>query len=253
MPKPLAAVVLAAGQGKRMRAPVPKVLVQACGRSMVEWVLEALRPLEPRTTVVVYGHGGDAVKEALRGRDLAFAHQPEQRGTGHAVQCALPALKGFDGDVLVLCGDTPLLTTEVLKELVDDHRAAKRDLTVLSAELTDPGSLGRILRGPGGGLREIREAADASPKEREVREINTGVILVDYGLLEVALGRLTPDNTQGEYYLTDVPKLLLRDGKAVDARMTRDETSALGVNRPHDISEALRVVRGRGFRWLLAE
>jgi bifunctional UDP-N-acetylglucosamine pyrophosphorylase/glucosamine-1-phosphate N-acetyltransferase len=251
--RPLAAVVLAAGQGKRMKADVPKVLVEACGQSLVEYVLEALRPVASGPIVVVHGHGGDAVKAALASKGVRFAHQAEQRGTGHAVQCALPALQGFQGDVLVLCGDTPLLTGEVLTGLVRDHEREGRALTVLSAEVRDPGSLGRILRGADGRLRDIREKADATAAELMVREINTGVMVIDVARLAPALLRLTPDNAQGEFYLTDVPRLLLAEGAAVDAYRTLDEGAALGVNNPLELAEAVRILRRRAVdRALLA-
>lgn len=242
----IAAVVLAAGQGKRMGARGPKVLVQACGRALVEHVLDALLPLRPVRTVVVYGHGGSAVQEALAGREVSFAHQPEQRGTGHAVQCALPELDGFTGDVLVLCGDTPLLTADVLQALVDDHLRSDRVLTVLSAELAEPGSLGRILRDGAGGLRAIREVADATPEELAVSEINTGVMVISFEHLAGALERLTPDNAQGEYYLTDVPGLLLGDGLPVGVWLTADAGAALGVNNPSELAEAVRLLEARG-------
>jgi bifunctional UDP-N-acetylglucosamine pyrophosphorylase/glucosamine-1-phosphate N-acetyltransferase len=251
--RPIAAVVLAAGQGKRMKADVPKVLVEACGRTLVEHVLEALRAVASGPVVVVHGHGGDAVKAALADRGLRFAHQPEQRGTGHAVQCALPALPGFSGDVLVVCGDTPLLTSAVLSDLVRDHAREARALTVLSAEVREPGSLGRILRGPDGRLRDIREVADATPAERAVREINTGVMVVDHARLAPALARLTPENAQGEYYLTDLPRLLLADGAAVDAFRTLDEGAALGVNNPLELAEAVRILRRRAVDRLLLD
>jgi len=253
MSRPLSAVVLAAGQGKRMRAPGPKVLVPCCGRPLVELVLDALDPLRPDATVVVHGHGGDQVRAALEGRGVRFAHQPEQRGTGHAVQCALPALAGFRGDVLILCGDTPLLTTEALRDLVEDHRRSGRALTVLSADLENPGQLGRILRGPDGRLRAIREFKDGTPEERAVREINTGVIVVDGDRLAPALARVRPDNAQGEYYLTDLPGLLLADGCAVDARRASDPGAALGVNNPLELAEAVRILRRRNRERLLGE
>ncbi|MHC4939763.1 MAG: bifunctional UDP-N-acetylglucosamine diphosphorylase/glucosamine-1-phosphate N-acetyltransferase GlmU [Planctomycetota bacterium] len=243
--RPLAAVILAAGQGKRMAASVPKVLVETCGRSMVEHVLDAAAPLDAHPTVVVYGHGGDAVRAALSGRDLSFAHQPEQNGTGHAVQCALPALGDFEGDLLVLCGDTPLLTTRVLTELVRNHRAHKRALTVLSADLEKPGSLGRMVRGADGELTAIREAADATPEELAIREINTGVMIIESGILRGALDRLQPDNAQGELYLTDVPALLLGDGRVVGAFKTDDAHSAQGVNRPSELLMVTEVLRRR--------
>ncbi|MHC4849964.1 MAG: bifunctional UDP-N-acetylglucosamine diphosphorylase/glucosamine-1-phosphate N-acetyltransferase GlmU [Planctomycetota bacterium] len=243
--RPLAAVVLAAGQGKRMSANVPKVLVETCGRAMVEHVLDACAPLEAHPIVVVYGHGGEAVRIGLSGRDLAFAHQPEQNGTGHAVQCALPALGDFAGDVLVLCGDTPLLTTAVLAELVQDHRAGGRALTVLSADLDKPASLGRIVRGVDGALHAIREAADASPEELEIHEINTGVMIIASDALTGALDRLQPDNAQGELYLTDVPALLLADGLGVGAYKSDDALSAQGVNRPSELLAVTAVLRRR--------
>jgi bifunctional UDP-N-acetylglucosamine pyrophosphorylase/glucosamine-1-phosphate N-acetyltransferase len=251
--RPLAAVILAAGQGKRMKAGVPKVLVEACGRPLVEHVLAALAPVAASPKVLVFGHGGEAVKRALEGKGLLFAHQAEQRGTGHAVQCALPALEGLLGDVLVVCGDTPLLTGAVLADLVRDHREARRALTVLSAEVRVPGSLGRILRGPDGRLRDIREVSDATPEERAVREINTGVMVIELARLGPALARLTPENAQGEYYLTDVPRLLLADGASVDAFRTHDEGAALGVNNPLELAEAVRILRRRATDRLLLE
>ena len=243
--RPLAAIVLAAGQGKRMGAPVPKVLVEALGRPLVEHVLAALKPLGADPIVIVHGHGGELVQERLHGRGLRFAHQQEQLGTGHAVMCALPALNGFAGDVLILCGDTPLLTTSVLRGLVADHRDQGRTLTVLSARLADPGSLGRVLRGADGRLEDIREAADATDRERAVNEINTGVMVIDMEHLGGALQRLKPDNAQGEYYLTDVPRLLLADGLAVDAFPTDDAGAALGVNNPDELAEAERLLSER--------
>ena len=242
--RPLAAVVLAAGQGKRMRASVPKVLIEACGLPLVEHVLDALAPLDPERTVVVYGHGGDVVKKALGHRDCSFAHQPRQLGTGDAVRCALPGLEGFEGDLLVVCGDTPLLDPADLRRLRDEHRARGHALTVLSAVLADPGSLGRILRDATGGLAAIREAADATETELEVREINTGVILVGTEHLPGALARLSADNAQGELYLTDVPGLLLADGLGVGV-VVGDEKASLGVNNPLELAEAVRLLRIR--------
>jgi len=245
MAKPFAAVILAAGQGKRMRAGVPKVLVSCCGRSMVDHVIDAVAPLEPARIVVVHGHGGDLVKSSLAGRDVRFAHQPEQKGTGHAVQCALPQLEGFAGDVLVLCGDTPLLRTELLAELVADHQSSARGLTLLSADMAEPGSLGRILRDSDGAFVGIREVSDATPDELEIAEINTGVVLIAKGHVGHSLGRLKSDNAQGEFYLTDVPALLRNDGIEVAAYQTTDETAALGVNNPVDLAEAIHRMRAR--------
>ncbi|MHC4932706.1 MAG: NTP transferase domain-containing protein [Planctomycetota bacterium] len=250
----LAAIVLAAGQGKRMGAPVPKVLIEACGKTLVEHVLAALEPLGASPVVVVHGHGGHLVKEALDGRGLRFAHQPEQRGTGHATQCGLAALdEDPGGDVLVVCGDTPLLTTEALCGLVKEHGTRRRALTVLSAELPDPGQLGRILRDPATGrLCAIREAADASAEEMAVQEINTGVMTIALEHLPGALARLTADNVQGEFYLTDLPGLLLADGLEVGVFRTDDAGAALGVNNPGELAEAERLMRSRALERFLA-
>jgi bifunctional UDP-N-acetylglucosamine pyrophosphorylase/glucosamine-1-phosphate N-acetyltransferase len=245
MNRQLAVVVLAAGQGKRMGADVPKVLVEARGKPLVEHVLSALESLGADRTVIVYGHGGDLVRDALKDRGLRFAHQPEQNGTGHAVECALPELEGFAGDVLIVCGDTPLLTGAVLGRLVADHRRSGRAMTVLSAEVPDPGSLGRVLRDENGGLIAIRESADASPEELAVREINTGVMVVDSSLLAGALGRLDADNAQGEFYLTDVPVLLLGDGLAVGVSVTDDAGAALGVNNTDELARAEELLAAR--------
>ena len=234
----LAAVVLAAGEGKRLEASLPKVLVKAAGRPLVEYVLEALEPLGADPVVVVYGHGGDAVKEALPDRGLVFAHQDQQLGTGHAVQCALPALHGFAGDVLVLCGDTPLLSAPVLAGLMADHRATGRDLTLLSARLDDPGSLGRVLRTADGALVAIREASDASAEEQQVKEVNTGVLVCEAALLAEEVSALGQDNVQGEFYLTDVPGQLLERGKRVGVYVTEDAGAAFGVNRPEELQRA---------------
>jgi len=243
--RPLAAIVLAAGQGKRMGADVPKVLIEACGRSLVEHVLEALAPIGAHPTAVVYGHGGEMVRTALASRDLQFAHQPTQLGTGHAVQCGLTGLGTFEGDVLVLCGDTPLLSTSVLEDLVAEHRATGNALTVLSAEMDQPGSLGRIVRASDGTLESICEAADATDAQRAIREINTGVMVIRGDVLVSALKRIQPNNAQGELYLTDVPALLLADGLGVGAHICGDPLSALGVNRPAELLIAIRALRER--------
>ena len=228
-----------------MGGGVPKVLVEACARPLVEWVLDALAPLEPDPTVIVHGFGGDRVQAALAGRGLRFAHQPEQNGTGHAVRCALPSLDGFTGDVLVVCGDTPLLSSDVLSALIDDHRAGGRALTLLTANVEEPGSLGRILRDKAGRLTGIRETADASEEEKAISEVSTGVLVADTAFLPAALEKLNADNAQGEYYLTDVPGVMLDEGRPVDAYRTADAAAAMGVNDLNDLAQAEKLLRTR--------
>lgn len=237
---PTAAVLLAAGLGKRMKSPTPKVAFGICGWPMVRHVAEAVRALGGvERTVVVVGHGRDAVKAALDGvPGVSFAVQREQRGTGDAVKAALPALRGFEGTVLVLCGDVPLVRTETLAGLLRAHRARRAACTVLSARLPDGGAYGRILRGVGGEFLAIREARDATPAEREVAEINTGLYAFEAEPLRKALRRVTADNAQGEYYLTDVPAILLAEGHRVDAEPCGTPDEVLGVNTFSELAAA---------------
>src|SRR4030095_14613210 len=171
--RPVAAVILAAGQGTRMRSSKPKVAFELCGWPMVRHVVESVRTLRPAKTVVVVGHGREQVTAALDAVPrLTFAVQREQRGTADAVKAALSSLKGFDGTVLVLCGDVPLVDRETLSALLDAHRRARADATILSVTLPDGGRYGRIVRGPEGEFVRIVEAKDATSNELGIREIN---------------------------------------------------------------------------------
>ena len=219
-------VILAAGQGKRMYSQLPKVLHPLAGRPMIEHVLTAADALSPRQVCVVYGHGGERVREALSRPELAFARQEPQLGTGHAVQQALPVLSDADTTV-VLYGDVPLIKGETLQRLV---AGAREGCAVLTAVLDDPRGYGRIIRGSDGRIAEIVEEKDATEAQRAIREINTGLMALPTAKLERWLGRLENNNAQREYYLTDVVKLAQRDGIAVEAVAVSDATETLGVN-----------------------
>jgi bifunctional UDP-N-acetylglucosamine pyrophosphorylase/glucosamine-1-phosphate N-acetyltransferase len=219
-------VILAAGQGKRMRSQLPKVLHPLAGRPMIEHVLAAADALSPRQVCVVYGHGGERVREALARPELAFARQEPQLGTGHAVQQALPVLSDADLTV-VLYGDVPLIRADTLQRLV---AAASGRLAILTAELDDPRGYGRIVRAPDGRVREIVEDKDATEAQKAIREINTGLMALPTAKLEGWLGRLENNNAQREYYLTDLVKLAQRDGVAVETVAVADVTETLGVN-----------------------
>jgi bifunctional UDP-N-acetylglucosamine pyrophosphorylase / glucosamine-1-phosphate N-acetyltransferase len=198
----LAAVVLAAGQGKRMKSPRAKVLHAVAGMPLVGHVLAAVKPLGVSPVVVVVGHDAEAVRGAVG--DATIAVQRQQLGTGHAVLQAKKALAGFDGDVLVLCGDVPLLRTETIRELVRLHRRVGARATVLSAAVEDPTGYGRIVRGDDEGELRIVEDADASDEELAIHEINTGTYCFDARFLFQKLAKLGRNNAQGEYYLTDL-------------------------------------------------
>lgn len=236
---PAAAVILAAGLGKRMKSSKPKVAFEICGRPMVRHVAEAALALGALRIVAVVGHGREVVEKALADvPGAAFALQAEQRGTGDAVAAAMPALADFEGTVLVLCGDVPLVRAETLRRLLAVHRANGNAATILSVVLPDGGAYGRIVRDERGGFAAIREAKDASAAERTVREINTGVYAFEASALRAALPRVGCRNAQGEYYLTDVPGILLGDGLRVEALPEGTDDEVLGVNSLAELAEA---------------
>lgn len=212
---------------------------------MLGWVLEAARPLRATETVVVVGHGGDQVRAAFSRE--RFARQTEQLGTAHALKAGLRALKGFRGDILVLCGDTPLLSTTTLRSLVGKHRRTGAAATLLTAELEDPSGYGRVLRDAKGQVRLMVEHRDASPSERSVHEINAGVYCFDAEAIRVGLAAARRDNSQGEEYLPDAIMALLERGERVDA-IAADPESLVGVNDRAQLADAAVALRGRVVR-----
>jgi len=246
---PLEIVVLAAGQGKRMRSDVPKILHPLAGRPLLAHVLASARALGPRNIVVVHGHGAEKVRAAFAGETLQWALQGEQLGTGHAVQQAMPLISA-DADVLILYGDVPLVRPETLKALLD---AAREGVAVLTADLPDPTGYGRIVRAPGGGVARIVEHKDASAEERAVREINAGFMAMSARRLGTWLGKLTNHNAQKEYYLTDVVKLAAAEGVPVRAHKAEDAWEVAGVNSKRELAELERQYQKTLAERLLAE
>lgn len=242
------AVILAAGEGKRMNSSLPKVLHKICGKSMLEHVLDAVRPVCSKQVVVV-GHGGEMVKQHL-GDSVTFALQKEQLGTGHAVAQAEPFLP-CKGRVIVLCGDTPLLTTETLKAMLDEHVKQDAAVTVLTARVPRPAGYGRIVRGDNGDIRKIVEDKDASEPEKAIDEINTGTYVFDAEALRFALKQVQNNNAQGEYYLTDCLEILVKDGKKACGLPLDDWREALGVNDREQLSAAAGLMRERINRQLM--
>ena len=235
------AVVLAAGEGTRMRSATPKVLHEIAGRPLVSWVLAALAGARPTHTVVVVGAGADRVGEVLPA-GATMAVQDERRGTGHATEVGLAALDPSCDTVVVACGDTPLLTEDLLEALVADHLSAGSPATLVTATLADAGAYGRIVRSPDGAVARIVEARDATPAELAVTEFNAGLYVVDRGALESALRRLSDGNAQGELYLTDIVPLL---GGRVGAFPTLDPAVAFGVNTRVELAECETIVQDR--------
>ncbi|THA26041.1 bifunctional UDP-N-acetylglucosamine diphosphorylase/glucosamine-1-phosphate N-acetyltransferase GlmU [Streptomyces sp. RKND-216] len=250
--RPAAVVVLAAGEGTRMKSATPKVLHEICGRSLVGHVVHASRSLAPEHLVVVVGHAREQVTAHLAEVDggVRTAVQQEQNGTGHAVRKALEELSAagvaLDGTVLVTCGDTPLLTAGTLQALADAHAAEGNAVTVLSAEVPDATGYGRIIRDEANGaVSAIVEHKDASDAQRAVREINSGVFAFDAKLLIDALGKLRTDNSQGEEYLTDVLGIAREAGHRVGASVAVDHREIVGINNRVQLAQARRMLNDR--------
>ncbi|WP_455359030.1 bifunctional UDP-N-acetylglucosamine diphosphorylase/glucosamine-1-phosphate N-acetyltransferase GlmU [Streptomyces sp. SYSU K21746] len=247
--RPAAVVVLAAGEGTRMKSATPKVLHEICGRSLVGHVVAASRELNPEHLVVVVGHAREQVTAHLGEVDAGVrtAVQYEQNGTGHAVRMALEELGGsVDGTVVVVCGDTPLLTGATLAQLADTHAADGNAVTVLTAEVPDSTGYGRIVRDAStGAVTAIVEHKDASESQRAIREINSGVFAFDGRLLADALGKVRTDNSQGEEYLTDVLSILREAGHRVGAAVGGDHREILGINNRVQLAEARGLLNAR--------
>ena len=232
-------VILAAGQGKRMHSNLPKVLHPIAGKALVAHVIDTARSLSPQTLCLVYGHGGDAVRTTLAAPDLAWALQEPQLGTGHAVQQALPHLKD-GGTTLVLYGDVPLIQAETLKRLL---QAAQDALAILTVELADPSGYGRIVRNAKGEVVRIVEQKDSTPEERAIREINTGIMAMPTARLGEWLGRLSNNNAQQEYYLTDIVGMAVAEGLPIHTANPKHEWEVLGVNSKVQLAELERVAQ----------
>ena len=239
MEKPLTAVILAAGEGKRMHSSLPKVLHRICGRSLVEWALHALDGLLQEPPVVVVGHGAEQVQEHL-GQRARYALQQQQRGTGHALQCAQEYFSGRQGKLLVIAGDMPLMEKETLEQLAGLECAA----ALLTAKLPDPAGYGRVVRDAAGKVRAIVEHRDATEEERAVNEVNLSAYCFDISALCDCLARLTCDNDQGEYYLTDCVGLLYQNGLTVQT-ICVPAYEGMGVNDRTQLADCTRILRRR--------
>lgn len=238
------AIVLAAGQGKRMKSKLYKVLHPVCGKPMVSHVLDAVRKASCERSIVIVGHGAEAVQGVL-GQSAEYALQSEQLGTGHAIMQAKPMLGEEEGITVVICGDTPLVRSETVEAMIALHTARGAAATILTAKLENPTGYGRIIRGSDNGVLRIVEHKDCSAEELAVQEINTGTYCFDNRKLFQALDQVTNQNNQGEYYLTDVIGILQRDGNAIAAYLVEDPAEAIGVNDRIALGEAERFMRLR--------
>lgn len=245
-------VILAAGKGTRMKSARPKVLHPLAGRSLIEHVLSTADPLQAASTTLVVGHGAEDVRAALAHRpDLQYVVQSPQLGTGHALLQTEPLLKGRSGTVLLLYADVPLLEWGTLNRLVEAHRGAGAAATVLTAELADPYGYGRIVRDEAGAVARVVEERDASGEERAIREINSGIYCFALGPLFSTLHQLAADNSQGEYYLTDLVRLYRAASLGVTTLKLDSADELRGVNSRVDLADLSRVIRARKNRALM--
>ena len=239
---PLAAVVMAGGLGTRMRSAVPKHFHEILGRRMVDWVIATGRETGAEPIVVV---ASESARDEFGSSDVVVAVQETPLGTGDAVRSAREALAGHTGDILVLSGDTPLLTAELLGELVETHRREDAAATILTAEPPDPRVYGRIVRDESGTVVRIVEGTDANESEQQLREINSSIYVFRAEALWPALERLQPKNVQGELYLTDAIEILVADGAKVSAHIAADHRETDGVNTRVELASAAAVLRDR--------
>ncbi|MFO7818634.1 MAG: bifunctional UDP-N-acetylglucosamine diphosphorylase/glucosamine-1-phosphate N-acetyltransferase GlmU [Halanaerobacter sp.] len=240
----LAVITLAAGKGTRMKSKLPKVLHQVAGKSMAQHIVDTAADLSPQHNVVVVGYKAEKVRSSITG-NLDFVTQQEQLGTGHAVMQTQETLADFSGTILVLYGDTPLLTQDTLSELIKEHEEKKAAASILTTELDDPSGYGRIVRDESGTVQEIIEDKDTTAKQAKIKEINTGICCFNSDLLWSALDELDTDNAQGEYYLTDVIGILALKGEFVAGVRANSMRETIGVNTRSHLAKAEKILRTR--------
>jgi len=238
-----AAVILAAGLGKRMKSDLPKVLHKLKGKYLVDHVIDNAKKAGIEKIVLVIGYKHELIREKLAGRGVEFVIQQPQRGTGHAVQTAMPVLGDFTGDLLVLCGDMPLVSPSTIARLLNERRNTQSAAVVLSVRLDDPGRYGRIVRDKAGFLKAIVEYRDADKETRRINEVNTGSYCFNYSDLASVLSLLSSENAQSEYYLTDTISLFNGKGLKVSALVSDNPDEGLGVNSKEELARMELVFR----------
>ena len=241
----VATVILAAGKGTRMKSDLPKVLHPLNNRPMVHYVIDAAQAIGSDKVVLIIGHKKELVEESTADLNVDYAVQSPQLGTGHAVLQAAPNLENFDGNVLVLSGDVPLLQAETLQNLVDFHRESGAIATLLTTEMDDPTGYGRVIRNADGDVTQIVEEKDANDEDRAIKEINVGIYVFRAKELFATLPEVKNDNRQGEYYLPDVLKIYVQRGEKLAARLTRDVEETHGINTVDQLKNAEAILNQR--------
>ena len=244
----LKSVILAAGKGTRMKSETPKVLHTIFDKTLVGYVIEAVNGTGlADENFVIIGHQAERVEEYINEnyKNAKTVLQSPQLGTGHAVSMVLPYLDNFDGEIIILCGDTPLITAETLKEFVEYHKTNKSDLTVMSAIFDNPTNYGRIVRGSNGHVEGIVEEKDATPEQKNIKEINAGIYCLDWKKAKPAFSQLKTNNAQGEYYLTDIIKWANENNLNVNAYTLKNNEEIYGINSKANLAEATKLLNKR--------
>jgi bifunctional UDP-N-acetylglucosamine pyrophosphorylase / glucosamine-1-phosphate N-acetyltransferase len=249
----LGVILLAAGQGTRMKSALPKVLHPLCGKPLFLHALEAAQRLNPESIAVIVGHGAEAVRQAYSGDEVHWVVQSQQLGTGHAVLCARETFDDFAGDVLILSGDVPLIKLTTLQSMIEQHRRSHAAVTVLSASLEKPQGYGRIVRNLDGGIAAIVEERDASDEQKQLREVNAGIYIASAPFLFAALSGVKNNNRQGEYYLPDIVTIGLAQGKTIETMKVADAREMMGVNTREELAFMEKNLRESiNQKWMLA-
>lgn len=244
------AIILAAGKGTRLMSEqfnLPKVLRPLCGKPIIHHVLENLSFIDPKDTILVVGYKNEMVKESV-GDAYLYALQTEQKGTGHAVLAAESYFENSDEDVIILFGDMPMFSAEIYRGIIDKHQKSGADQTILTAVSESTLPYGRIVRDGDGNVCNIVEQKDCTPEQLQIRELNVGICVAKSRALYDALHKIGNQNAQGEYYLTDVPKILYQEGKKVDSFIINDDVAIVGVNTPEDLAFCEKHLKERGDR-----
>ena len=244
----LKSIILAAGKGTRMKSETPKVLHEIFNKSLLGYVIDAVNNTGlADENIVIVGHQAEKVEEYVKANysNSKTVLQSPQLGTGHAVSMALPLLENYDGEIIILCGDTPLITTETIKEFVEYHRNKGADLTVMSAIFDNPTNYGRIIRNSDGSLNSIVEEKDATPEQKGVKEVNAGIYCLNWKKIKPAFGELKTNNAQGEYYLTDIIKWASGKGLKTLAYTLKNNEEIYGINSKANLAEAYRYLNSR--------
>lgn len=235
----LSTIILAAGKGTRMKSELAKVLHQLGGRPLISYSIDLARQVGSEKICAVIGHQADAVRQAVKEGDVIFVEQRKLLGTGHAVMQARDIFDGYEGTILILCGDVPLLSLPTTQALINTHQREKAHITVMTVILQDPGSYGRIVKDTSGAICKIVEAKDATEEEKKIGEINTGIYCVDCATLFDAVSQIGNTNAQKEYYLTDIIEIAIQKRLKVQSFLAKEPIEVMGINTPEDLDKAV--------------